>query len=75
MNEKHNKKISKFLSPVLRHQPEIINLNLDENGWADVKELQEKCANKNVLFTLDELNEVVETNDKNALFLMKIKLK
>jgi len=64
MNEKHNKKISKFLSLVLRHKPEVINLNLDENGWADVKELQEKCAKQNQDFTLEELDEIVETNDK-----------
>lgn len=64
MNEKHNKQISKFLSLVLRHQPEIICLNLDENGWADVEELQEKCANNNIHFTLEELDDLVETNDK-----------
>ncbi len=64
MNEKHNKKISKFLSLVLRHQPEIISLNLDENGWADIKELQEKCSKNNIHFTLEELEEMVKTNDK-----------
>lgn len=74
MNEKH-KKISKFLSLVLRHQPEIINLNLDENGWADVKELQEKCANNNILFTLEELDQVVETNDKKRFIFNEDKTK
>lgn len=64
MNEKHKKNLSKFLSLLLRHQPEIINLNLDENGWADVKELQEKCVKQNQDFTLEELDEIVETNDK-----------
>lgn len=58
------KQISKFLSLVLRHQPEIICLNLDENGWADVEELQEKCANNNIHFTLEELDDLVEINDK-----------
>lgn len=75
MNEKHNKKISKFLSLVLRHQPGIINLNLDENGWADVKELQEKCANNNILFTFEELDEVVETNDKKRFIFNEDKTK
>jgi len=75
MNEKHNKKISKFLSLVLRHQPEIINLNLDENGWADVEELQEKCADNNILFTLDELDEMVETNDKKRFIFNENKTK
>jgi len=34
-----NIKISKFLSYVLRHNPDSINLTLDENGWAAVDEL------------------------------------
>ena len=34
--EKHLKHISKFLSLVLRHEPEQIGLTLDEEGWADV---------------------------------------
>lgn len=39
MNEVEIKRISKFLSLILRHQPQSINLKLDENGWADVQEL------------------------------------
>jgi len=30
---------SKFLSLVLRHQPHLIGLSLDEQGWASVEEL------------------------------------
>lgn len=57
-------KVSKFLSLVLRHQPELINLNMDEQGWVSVRELTEKCATKGVHFTFDELKYVVDTNDK-----------
>lgn len=64
MNELEKKKISKFLSYVLRHHPELINLNLDENGWADVNELISKSTNDSQGFTFEELNEIVETNDK-----------
>ncbi|WP_261510500.1 RNA 2'-phosphotransferase [Chryseobacterium paludis] len=64
MNEIENKKISKFLSLILRHQPETIHLKLDENGWADVRELIEKSARNRMRFTLGELDEVVETNNK-----------
>ena len=64
MNEQQKKRISKFLSLILRHQPETINLTLDENGWANVDELREKCSKRNINFTLEELDEVVETNDK-----------
>lgn len=75
MNEKHNKRISKFLSLVLRHKPEIISLNLDKNGWADVEELQEKCAKQNQDFTLEELGEIVETNDKKRFIFNEDKTK
>ncbi len=71
MNEKDKKRISKFLSLVLRHQPEYINLNLDQNGWADVLELQEKSKTKNIHFSIEELREIVETNDKKRFSFSK----
>ena len=64
MNEIEKKKISKFLSLILRHQPESIGLTLDENGWAAVEELREKSVRKRIFFTPEELDEVVETNNK-----------
>lgn len=64
MDEKRKTKISKFLSLILRHKPETIDLKLDENGWADVKELLEKSARNGNSFTREELETVVETNDK-----------
>lgn len=64
MNEIETKRISKFLSLILRHQPETIGLKLDENGWADVEELRVKSAKKGRNFSLEELDEVVETNNK-----------
>ncbi|MEC3874226.1 RNA 2'-phosphotransferase [Chryseobacterium salviniae] len=75
MNEKHNKKTSKFLSLVLRHQPEVINLNVDEKGWAGVEELKEKSAENNIYFTLEELDEIVETNDKKRFIFNEDKTK
>lgn len=60
----NNKKISKFLSLVLRHQPEIIGLNLDENGWAETQTLLEKLAKNNRKIDLQTLEEVVVSNDK-----------
>ncbi|AZA81340.1 RNA 2'-phosphotransferase [Chryseobacterium lactis] len=64
MNEIEKKKISKFLSLILRHQPESIGLKLDESGWANVEELKTKSAQKRIYFTTEELDEVVETNNK-----------
>ena len=33
------KSLSKFLSLILRHQPQKVGIELDEHGWADVEEL------------------------------------
>ena len=37
-------KLGRFISLILRHKPETINIKLDENGWADTKELIEKIS-------------------------------
>lgn len=64
MNEAEKKEISKFLSLVLRHKPEIIGLLLDDNGWADTEQLITACARHGHAFSMQELEEVVVTNDK-----------
>lgn len=64
MNEQHKKRISKFLSLVLRHKPEVINLTLDESGWADTEDLMKRCSDHERNFTFEELDEIVNTNDK-----------
>lgn len=64
ITEEHKKSISKFLSLVLRHQPQGIGLTLNENGWADVADLMKKSAAKGRRFSIEELEEIVITNDK-----------
>jgi putative RNA 2'-phosphotransferase len=64
LDEKRKKKISKFLSLILRHQPEVVGLSLEENGWVSVEKLIKACADYGKSFNLAELREVVETNDK-----------
>lgn len=64
MNENKKKKISKFLSLVLRHAPETIDLELDKNGWASTAELIDKCKPKFSMMNMEILREVVQTNDK-----------
>jgi putative RNA 2'-phosphotransferase len=64
MDEKRKVKISKFLSLILRHKPEVVFLNLDENGWVSVEKLIQACADYGKPFTFAELKEVVATNDK-----------
>ena len=64
MDSKRNKRISKFLSYVLRHHPRSIELELDRNGWANVEELIQKSTVENLVFTKEDLHHIVETNDK-----------
>jgi putative RNA 2'-phosphotransferase len=64
ISEKEITHISKFLSLVLRHQPETIGLQLDQNGWTDIKELLEKVNNHGVQLDREVLNHIVATNSK-----------
>ena len=60
----HNKKLSKFLSLILRHRPEALGITLDPQGWASVKDIRDKMAERGKGITLEELKEVVANNDK-----------
>ena len=55
---------SKFLSLVLRHDPAVIGIELDEAGWVDVSTLLEAMKNHRPQITRERLFEIVETNDK-----------
>lgn len=63
MNKEYNQK-SKFLSLVLRHQPHLIGISLDQEGWASIDELLSGCLTKNITITRDDLAKIVATNDK-----------
>ncbi len=56
--------LSKFLSFVLRHQPESIGLTLDANGWVDVAQLLAQCQAHGRPISLHTLRHVVTTNPK-----------
>jgi putative RNA 2'-phosphotransferase len=64
VNEKETVKTSKFLSLILRHQPERVGLKLDGAGWVNVNELLEAMNRHGVSLSLEELKHVVATNDK-----------
>lgn len=64
ISEKQLTHISKFLSLVLRHQPETIGIELDQNGWVDVNILVEKSNNYGVNFDIETLKRIVEINSK-----------
>lgn len=63
-------KISKFLSLILRHQPDKIGLQLDEEGWAKVADIIDKAPTP---LTRDQIETVVKTNDKKRFALSEDK--
>jgi putative RNA 2'-phosphotransferase len=58
------KAFSKFLSFVLRHEPQSIGLSLDEAGWASVDDLLVKAAAAGKRLDRQLLQRVVDTSDK-----------
>lgn len=62
-------RISKFLSLVLRHKPEEINLELDKGGWANINDLIEKANDRGVNIDYDSISEVVEKNEKKRFII------
>ena len=64
MKKHDTKRISKFLSLVLRHQPQTIGITLDENGWVDIGELLKGMALARNRVSREQLEHVVASNDK-----------
>ncbi|MCD6051640.1 MAG: 2'-phosphotransferase [Verrucomicrobia bacterium] len=64
MNPKELTKLSKFLSLVLRHEPERIGITLDNAGWVPVIELIAACQKHGKSLTVTSLEEIVATSDK-----------
>ena len=56
--------ISRYMSLILRHKPEIIDISLDEHGWAAVNELINGIARNNEGFDMATLEEIVKTDNK-----------
>lgn len=59
-----DKRLSKFLSLILRHKPETVGISMDEHGWADVDELLEGIRKTDRIIDLPTLERIVEENDK-----------
>lgn len=56
--------LSKFLSLVLRHRPELLDISLDQNGWCDVNDLIDGMRRKGKLIDLKILKAIVESDNK-----------
>lgn len=58
------KRRSKFLSLLLRHRPDTLNLTLDQSGWIAVDTLLEALTPTEHTMTADDLVKLVQNNDK-----------
>ncbi|SEA17142.1 putative RNA 2'-phosphotransferase [Oribacterium sp. KHPX15] len=58
-----NKDLSKYISLILRHKPEVIDISLDEHGWANVSELIEG-VNKTHPLDMEILERIVSEDEK-----------
>ncbi len=56
--------LSRFLSMILRHKPQVIGIKLDKNGWCSVNELLLKMNSYGKNITIEDLNKIVTTDNK-----------
>ena len=66
--------LSKYISLILRHKPEIIGIKLDEHGWAKVSELINGISKNKGEFSIDILEKIVETDNKRRYSFNKDKI-
>lgn len=62
--EYHDEKTGRFLSYILRHHPETVDIVLDAHGWADVGELLEGAHRAGYPIEMSDLERIVATNSK-----------
>ena len=59
-----SRKLSTYISLILRHKPEVIGLRLDEKGYLDVNELIEGVKSTGRTIDLEKLKQIVESDEK-----------
>jgi len=57
-------RLGRFLSLVLRHQPEAAGITLDAHGWADVRQLLDGVNRTGRHMDMDTLERIVRENNK-----------
>jgi putative RNA 2'-phosphotransferase len=62
-------RISKYLSFILKHNPESIGMQLDPEGWLNVDQLITNANSNGKSITLEQLREVVASNDQQRFAL------
>lgn len=62
-------KVSRAMSRILRHEPELAGLKLRSGGWVPVREQLSGMRKAGHKVTMDDIMEAVETNDKRRFTL------
>ncbi len=63
MSSDEKTSLSRFISLILRHKPQVIGIELDEHGWADVNELISGISRTRTI-SREVLEEIVRTDEK-----------
>ena len=64
MNKNQQKRISKLMSLALRHQPDVIGIELDNEGWVETQDLINGINKKGIDLNINTLRIVIAENDK-----------
>lgn len=64
MSPEYLKTLSKFLSLVLRHKPEVVGIKLDKHGWVSVDDLIEGCIAQGREMDMPILEAIVKGDEK-----------
>lgn len=70
---KNNTKISKYLSYILRHNPQSIALQLDNQGWANIDELIKKTTEFRL--TKDLIIQITKDSPKQRFIIKQNKIR
>lgn len=61
---KSDVRLGRFLSRILRHEPEAAGIQVDRHGWADVKKLLAGVRGTGRSIDMDTLERIVRENNK-----------
>ena len=60
-----NNSLNKFICLILRHNPSLIGITLDQNGWADTQKLLNGLNMAGKKINMEQLIAIVNTDNKN----------
>lgn len=68
-------KFSKFLSLVLRHSPEAVDITLDQNGWVDINILRKAFVYRGWKVSVEQIEQIVANDNKQRYSILNGKIR